>query len=248
MSEERGKLPQGHAVLLAAGLGRRLGAGSAKGFVELLGRPLLSWSLETFARHPAIGEIVIVLPPGRETLERCRAEVIDPMRLAHRVRLAEGGGRRQDSSYLGIEAFSDEIREDPGALALIHDAARPLVSEFLITRCLREMLAWPDAAGCLPALPVKETLKKTKDSWIETTIDRADLMTAQTPQAFRLGPLRQAQERSRASGLAVTDDAMLLESLGLRLRVVPGDIENIKITYPEDRMLAERLIREREAR
>lgn len=248
MNAPRSSEQRGHAILLAAGLGRRLGAGSSKGFVELLGRPLLCWSLETFASHPAIGEIVIVLPPGDRARDRCRIDVTDPMGLTTRVALAEGGERRQDSSYFGIGALSRDVLDDPESVVLIHDAARPLVSSFLITRCLREMLHTPDAVGCLPALPVKETVKRVKDSWIETTIDRSDLMTAQTPQVFRLGPLRRAHEQARSGGIAVTDDAMLLESVGMRIRAVPGDIENIKITYPEDRILAERLIRERETR
>lgn len=248
MSARRAGEPQGHAILLAAGLGRRLGAGSAKGFVDLLGRPLLGWSLETFASHPAVGEVVIVLPRGNEARERCKREVTDPMGLTDRVRFAEGGERRQDSSLLGVEALSPEARDDPDAVVLIHDAARPLVSGFLINRCLREMRIHPEAAGCLPALPVKETVKRVKDGWVQSTLDRSGLMLAQTPQAFRLGALRQAHERSRIERLTVTDDAMLLEAMGSRLRIVPGDIENIKVTYPEDRILAERLMREREAR
>ncbi|MBD3161372.1 MAG: 2-C-methyl-D-erythritol 4-phosphate cytidylyltransferase [Candidatus Latescibacteria bacterium] len=236
----------GHAVLLAAGLGRRLGAGTSKGFVEILGRPLLAWSLETFAGHPQIDRIVVVHAPGEAARARCLDAAIRPLGLEDRAILVEGGERRQDSSARGTAALPPAVRDDPEAVVLIHDAARPLVSPYLITHCLRELAAHPRAAGVLPALPVRETLKRVHESWIEETIDRTGLWAAQTPQAFRLGPLREAQDRAAREGWAVTDDAGLLEASARPLRIVPGDPENLKITYPEDRIFAERLLRIRE--
>lgn len=235
-----------HAILLSAGLGRRLGAGVNKGFVAIHGRPLLSWSLETFARHPAIGAIVIVHAPEEQTAERCRREILEPLGLVERVALIPGGERRQDSSLHGIEGLPAHVREDADAIVLVHDAARPLVSPFLITHCLRELQEHPDAAGVLPALPIRETLKRVQDSWIVETVDRQALWSAQTPQVFRLGALRRAHHEAQAAGRAVTDDAGLLEASGQRLRIVPGDLENLKVTYPEDRIFVERLLRERE--
>ena len=133
---------------------------------------------------------------------------------------------------------------------MIHDAARPLVSPYLISQCLRTLTEHPDSAGVLPALPVRETLKRVADSWIESTVDREALWAAQTPQVFRkdvrLGPLRDAHARAIDEGIAVTDDAGLLEATGHRLRIVPGDLENLKVTYPEDRIFVERLLRERD--
>jgi 2-C-methyl-D-erythritol 4-phosphate cytidylyltransferase len=239
-------IPHGHAILLAAGQGRRFGATSGKGFTEIHGRPLLSWSLATFAAHPQIESIVVVVPPWSEGIERTRRDVVDPMGLGHRVVLVPGGDRRQDSSQLGIDALPASVRANPSAVVLIHDAARPMVSGFLITRCLRALADFPEAAGVLPALPVRETLKKAADAWVERTVDRDGLWAAQTPQVFRLGPLRDAQARAQEQGIAVTDDAALVEAAGGRLRIVPGDIENIKVTYPEDRILVERLLRARE--
>jgi 2-C-methyl-D-erythritol 4-phosphate cytidylyltransferase len=236
-----------HAILLAAGLGRRLGAGVNKGFVAIHGRPLLSWSLETFAKHPAIGCIVIVHAQEEQAAERCRREILDPLGLGKRVALATGGERRQDSSLQGIEALPAAVREDPNAIVLVHDAARPLVSTFLITHCLRELAEHPDAAGVLPALPIRETLKRVRDSWIVETVDREALWSAQTPQVFRLAALRHAHHEALAAGRAVTDDAGLLEAMGHRLRIVPGDLENLKVTFPEDRIFVERLLRERDS-
>lgn len=237
---------KGQAILLAAGLGRRLGVGMNKGFVTIHGRPLLSWSLETFAKHPAVETIVVVHAPGEKGAERCREEVLAPLGLESRVVLAEGGQRRQDSSLHGIEALPQPLREDDKTVVMIHDAARPLVSSYLIEHCLRALAEHPDAAGVLPALPVRETLKRVSDSWIESTVDREALWAAQTPQVFRLGPLRDAHARALSGGIAVTDDAGLLEATGHRLRIVPGDLENLKVTYPEDRIFVERLLRERE--
>jgi len=237
---------KGHAIILAAGQGRRFGAGTAKGLVSIHGRPLLAWSLETFARHRSVGEIVVVLPPGPSARERVTKEILRPMGLEERVVLAGGGARRQDSSLHGIEALPPKLRDDPRTIVMVHDAARPLVSPFLITRCMRALADHPDAAGVLPALPVRETLKRVNDSWVVETVPRSGLMASQTPQVFRLGPLREAHARATADGIEVTDDAGLLEATGHRLRVVPGDLENLKVTYPEDRLLAERLLRERE--
>ena len=238
--------PKGHAILLAAGLGRRLGVGMNKGFVSIHGRPLLSWSLETFAKHPLVETIVVVHAPGQKGAARCRAEVLAPLGLDSRVVLVEGGQRRQDSSLRGIEALPRQIRENSESLVMIHDAARPLVSAFLITHCLRAMAEHPDAAGVLPALPVRETLKHVADSRIESTVDREGLWAAQTPQVFRLGPLRDAHAKAAAAGISVTDDAALFDLTSHRLRIVPGDLENLKVTYPEDRIFVERLLRERE--
>jgi 2-C-methyl-D-erythritol 4-phosphate cytidylyltransferase len=240
-------IPHGHAILLAAGQGRRFGASAGKGFTEIHGRPLLSWSLATFAAHPQIESIIVIVPPWAEGIERTRRDLIEPMGLGGRVILASGGDRRQDSSQRGIDALPASIRSNPDTIVLIHDAARPMVSSFLITRCLRALADFPDAAGVLPALPVRETLKKAADAWVERTVDREGLWAAQTPQVFRLGPLRAAQAKAVEQEIAVTDDASLLEAIGERLRIVPGDIENIKVTYPEDRILVERLLRARES-
>jgi 2-C-methyl-D-erythritol 4-phosphate cytidylyltransferase len=239
--------PKGNAVLLAAGLGRRLGAGMNKGFVSILNRPLLAWSLETFAKHPLVRSIVVVHTPGREAGERCRREVLEPLGLVDRVILASGGERRQDSSLRGIQALPVETLDDADSMVMIHDAARPLVSSFIITHCLRDLKKHPDAAGVLPALPIRETLKRVEDSWIRSTVDREGLWGAQTPQVFRLGRLIDAHRRAAKEGWAVTDDAGLLEAAGERLRIIPGDLENLKVTYPEDRIFAERLLHQREA-
>ncbi len=248
MSARRPVVLKGHAIILAAGQGRRYGAGTSKGLVPIHGRPLIAWSLETFARHRSIGEIVIVLPPGEGARERVIKEVLRPMQLEDRVTIAEGGPRRQDSSLRGIEALSPKVRGNPRTIVLIHDAARPLVSLFLISRCLRAISEFSDVAGVLPALPVRETLKRVNDSVVVQTVPRDGMVASQTPQVFRLGLLKEAHARATRDGVEVTDDAGLLEAMGNPIRVIPGDLENLKVTYPEDRILAERLLREREIR
>lgn len=248
MTDHRTSDPKGDAILLAAGLGRRLGAGMDKGFVSINDRPLLAWSLETFAAHPLVRSIVVVHSPGQKAGDRCREEVIEPLGLTPRVILAPGGERRQDSSLRGIQALPVGTLDDANSFVMIHDAARPLVSPFLITHSLRELGNHADAAGVLPALPIRETLKRVEDSWIRSTVDREGLWGAQTPQVFRLGRLLEAHKRAAKEGWAVTDDASLLEAAGERLRIIPGDLENIKVTYPEDRIFVERLLHQREGR
>jgi 2-C-methyl-D-erythritol 4-phosphate cytidylyltransferase len=194
-----------------------------------------------------IRSIVVVHTPGQNGAERCRREVLEPLGLTSRVVLTPGGERRQDSSLHGIQALPIETLHNPESLVMVHDAARPLVSPFLITHCLRELRDHPDAMGVLPALPIRETLKRVEDSWIRSTVDRAGLWGAQTPQVFRLGRLVEAHRRAAKEGWAVTDDAGLLEAAGMPLRIIPGDLENLKVTYPEDRIFAERLLRQRES-
>ena len=116
----------------------------------------------------------------------------------------------------------------------------------LLHGLLRAMAEHPDTSGVLPALPVRETLKRVSDSWIESTVDREALWAAQTPQVFRLKQLRDAHQQAKVEGIEVTDDAGLLEATGYRVRIIPGDLENLKVTYPEDQLIVERFFRERE--
>ncbi len=196
------------AVLVAAGLGERFGG--PKHEAELDGEPL--WvHAERPLRSGGVDEVVVVGP-----MEGAVA----------------GGPRRRDSVRNGLEAVPSGIE-----LVLVHDAARPLVSPELVKRVI-ERLRVGDAAGVVPVIPVRDTIKETADDVVIRTVDRSSLVAVQTPQGYVASVLRRAHESGDDDA---TDDAVLVEALGERVVTVPGDPANLKITYPEDLVLAEAL-------
>ena len=148
--------------------------------------------------------------------------------------IVEGGPTRQESVANGLEAIHSEI-------VLIHDAARPFATADLTTAVLR---AIAEVEGAVPAVRVDETIKRVEDDAVVETLDRATLWRVQTPQAFRTSVLAEAHRRARSEGFLATDDAQLVEHFGGRVAVVPGERTNIKITYPEDFLIAETIAKD----
>jgi 2-C-methyl-D-erythritol 4-phosphate cytidylyltransferase/2-C-methyl-D-erythritol 2,4-cyclodiphosphate synthase len=219
------------AVILAAGSGVRLAGASGgvrKQYLPLRGRPLFWHSARTFARLPRITGLVFVFPPAdlaamREELRALfAAEDLGVPYLA-----VAGGERRQDSVRSGIGALPREC-----GLVLVHDAARPFASAAVA----QNVVAALDhgAIAAIPAVPVTDTVKRVRDGLAIETLTRDELAAVQTPQGFALASLREAHERAQAQGWDVTDDAALIERLGLPVRVVAGEEANVKITTPED--------------
>lgn len=211
------------AVIPAAGSGTRMGGRMPKQFLRLTTPPILLLTVGHFARHRAIGSIVVVAP----AIHLRRVErLLRP--LARRVPIAvvAGGPARQDSVRLGLEAVPAGAE-----IVLVHDAVRPFITPALITAVI-DAARRDGAAVC--ALPVKETVKRVVGEYVEATIDRSALWAVQTPQAFRAALLREAHDKARRDGFLGTDEAMLVERLGHRVRVVRGLEENIKITTPAD--------------
>ncbi len=146
-----------------------------------------------------------------------------------------GGGRRQESVRNGLNEVETEY-------VVVHDAARPFVTVDMIERTLSSL---DDADGAIVAVPLDETLKLVNGDVVESTVSRAHLWRVQTPQSFRTGPLREAHDKSAAEGLEVTDDASLIEHYGGRVVVVHGTRANLKLTYPEDYVIAESILKNR---
>jgi 2-C-methyl-D-erythritol 4-phosphate cytidylyltransferase len=214
-------------VIVAAGSGQRLGAGGPKAFVEVAGRPLLDWSLDAFRAASTVQEIVVAAPPGEEES------------VAERGVLAVGGGEHRS------ESVANALELCEGEIAVVHDAARPLVTPELIDAIVGELAAEQEAAGVIAAAPVSDTIKQASGSGqVERTLDRSGLWAVQTPQAFRADALREALSDPEALQDA-TDDAMLVEQRGGRIRIYSAPSENIKITSPIDLRVAELLLRER---
>jgi len=215
------------ALIVAAGRGHRLGGAMPKQYLPLAGRAVLRHSLETFARHPAVGAVRVVI--HRDDLDLYGAAA-DGLGLLPPV---EGGATRQESVRLGLES----LRELNPARVLIHDAARPFADAALIQRMIGALDGSP---GAIPALPVADTIKRGSAGMIVETVDRQALWRAQTPQAFRYGEILAAHQA--AAGRELTDDAAVAEAAGLAVALVPGAEENFKVTTEADLSRAERIL------
>ncbi len=225
------------AVVPAAGRGERFGSRD-KALVPLAGRPALAWVLEALVASEVVETIVVVANDvNRAAVEAlCRSLV---RRIPVEVTL--GGAQRALSVRAGVELLDPTLR-----YVLVHDAARPLVTPELIRRAVAAVEQYGAAVA---AVPVVDTVKQvTLDGRVVTTPDRASLVAAQTPQAFRLDWLREAYQRVGAAAAAATDEAVLLERAGFPVHVFPGDPENLKVTTPLDVTIAECLLSRRGAR
>jgi 2-C-methyl-D-erythritol 4-phosphate cytidylyltransferase len=213
------------AVIVAAGKGERLG--SRKQFLPLAELPLLLWSVQTFATHPAVVETVVVLPED--------AVSSPPDWLVRQgLKLCPGGASRRESAGLGVAAASAAA-----GLILIHDAARPFVTHALIDRVIN---AAARSGAAVPLIPLADTIKQLQGERVTGTVDRAGLGRAQTPQGFEAALIREVHDRASRSRATASDDVALCEAAGHTVLAVEGDPHNLKITTLEDLALAEWLV------
>lgn len=205
-------------VLVAAGSGQRLGADVPKALVRVAGETLIGHCLNTTARVPAITEVVVVVPASHleEVAAVCDAKVVP------------GGSTRDESVRAGLAALTGDHE-----FVLIHDAARPFVQPAVFERVMAAL--FEGAIAVVPAIPVADTIKRVEGGYVVQTVDRSELVAVQTPQGFDLASLRAAHAAQVAD---VTDDAMLMEAMGHRVRVVPGSDEAYKVTTPFDLAVA----------
>jgi len=211
------------AVIVAAGEGRRFGG--PKQFASLRGRPVLEWSLRAFENNPYVDAVVVVLADpaegGRFTGFSAKVEAV-----------VRGGERRQDSVANGVAA----LKAAGDDIILVHDGARPIVPQELIERVIDGARA---EGAAVPALPIEDTVKEAAGGRVVRTVDRSRLVRVQTPQGFAFGLLRRALDAAAAEGFTGTDEAALVERLGHVVALVPGDARNVKITSPQDLVIAE---------
>lgn len=227
--------PRCYALLPCAGVGSRSGATIPKQYVAIAGRAMVAHTLAALGEVPRLAATLVVLAPD-DTLFEQRV----PGFAGERGWVCRrGGSQRADTVAAGL----DDLLER-GARAhdwvLVHDAARCLVRAEWVERLIDACLA--DPVGGLLALPVADTLKRAEGGRVAETLPRADKWAAQTPQMFRIGALRDALARALGSGLAVTDEASAIEFTGARPLLVEGDAANLKVTWPSDFILAERVL------
>ncbi|HYV01847.1 MAG TPA: 2-C-methyl-D-erythritol 4-phosphate cytidylyltransferase [Actinomycetota bacterium] len=209
------------AVVLAAGTGTRMERDRPKAFLTAGGTSLLTLAVEAAAACPGVSCVVVAVPAGWEQ----RARSLLPV--SGTVVVVTGGATRQESVRVAL----DEVPSDAD-VALVHDAARALATPELFGAVLDAVRGGAD--GAVPVVPVADTVKRVRDGWIEATESRDELALAQTPQGFALAALREAHRRGAEEGLEFTDDAALMEWAGHRVRAVPGERDNFKVTTPED--------------
>lgn len=210
-------------IVVAAGQGRRFG--SAKQGALLNEKSVLDWSLETFESHEGVDEVILVLREGAETKDYAR-------RYGKIVSFARGGARRQDSVLSGFR----QIDPEKAGVVLVHDGARPLVSGDLVSRIIE---AVRERGAVVPALPLEDTVKLVEEQEVVQTLEREKIYRCQTPQGFFYATLKQALDQAKKDNFYATDEAALVERLGQKVWIVPGETRNIKITTPEDIKIAE---------
>lgn len=223
--------PPAAAIITAGGIGRRMGGATPKQFLPLRGTPILVRTIRAFQAAACCQAIILTVPAAHRAEATAMLAVHG---LADACRVVAGGETRQESVLAGLNALPEEIE-----VVLVHDGVRPLVSREVITTCLE--VAWRSGAA-ICAIPVKDTLKEVRDGVIRGTVDREHLWRAQTPQAARVALLRQAYQDAARAGFVGTDEASLLERIGCPLAIVSGAESNLKITLPEDIIMAEALL------
>ena len=221
-----------YALIPAAGMGKRMGASINKQYLQLDGLPIVARTISVFEQSPLIEAIYLVIPA--DEIPYCREHVVEACGFRKVVQIVPGGSERQYSVMNGLNAMRGQAADDD--VVLIHDGVRPLISEQL----LHESIAVARSAdGALVAVPAKDTIKTVRDGLVVDTPPRETLWQAQTPQSFRFGVIFAAHRAAEQEGFTGTDDSSLVERRGGAVRIVRGDYRNIKITTPEDLVLAE---------
>jgi 2-C-methyl-D-erythritol 4-phosphate cytidylyltransferase len=223
-----------YVLIPAAGSGSRMGAELPKQYLPLLGKPMIHHTLSVFCVHPDISRVFVVLSP--DDIGWDQYDFVDPGGKVEVLRC--GGTTRAESVLNGLDAVEDRL--EAGDWMLVHDAARPCLTQTMLDNLLAELA--DDAVGGLLAVPVADTLKREgKDGRVDHTEPRAGLWRAQTPQMFRYGLLREALHAIGTN--TPTDEAQAVEFLGFAPRLVMGDGHNLKVTYPEDLVIAGLLLK-----
>lgn len=217
-------------VIPAAGVGQRMRSDIPKQYLPLAGRSVLAHSLQRMSLHPVITEIVVVLAADDPYWHQQQLEWV-----SRPVTTVVGGKERSDSVLCGLQALANRASDDDWVL--VHDAARPCVRVEDIQRLIEQCSS--DEVGGLLAMPVRDTMKQADNGGrVRATVSREHLWHALTPQMFRYRDVVRALQQARDQDIAVTDEAMAMEMLGKRPRLVEGHSDNIKITRPEDLDLA----------
>jgi 2-C-methyl-D-erythritol 4-phosphate cytidylyltransferase len=221
------------AVIVAGGRGKRMGSDINKQYIKIGDKEILTITLETFQNSNIVDEIVLVVP--EDEIDYCKINIVAKYNFSKVKSVTAGGAERQDSVYNGLLSCSPTTQ-----IVLIHDGARPFISEDTIRRSVE---CTQEYGACTVGVPVKDTIKVvSSDEFILNTPDRSRLFAVQTPQTFKYDLILNAHKEALIKGIKATDDNALLESLGYSVKIIKGSYLNIKITTPEDLIFAKAIL------
>ena len=219
------------AIVLAGGRGKRMNQPVSKQFINLKGKPILYYTLKKFIDNEKIDKIILVLP--KDEINFCKTQILDKYNLKV-DKIVEGGKERQDSVFNGLKAIEESD------IVLIHDGARPFVSNRIIEEGIKYANIYGAAA---PGVMPKDTIKiKDSKNFSADTPNRNTLVSVQTPQVFKYEYILEGHEKIKKENISVTDDTMVMELLGRRVYLYNGEYTKIKITTPEDLTLGENFV------
>ena len=221
------------AIILAGGKGKRIGSAISKQFIDIKGKPIIYYTLKKFSENKKIDNIIVVLP--EDEVKYFKENILKKYELRIN-KIVIGGKERQDSVYNALKSLKNSSTD----IVLIHDGARPFISERIINEGIKFAEIYGAAA---PGVMPKDTIKvKNEKNFSVDTPNRANLVSIQTPQVFKFDEILECHEKIRYNGEMVTDDTMVVEKYGYSVYLYDGEYTNIKVTTPEDLILAERLI------
>lgn len=221
------------AIIAAGGKGTRMGADKNKVFLPIGGREVLHYTISAFEWNKNIDDIIIVT--GADDIDECKT-LIKNSNFRKVSLIAEGGKMRQQSVMNGL-------KQAHGDIVLIHDGARALITDKEIDNAIEDCMRYGAAAA---GVKCKDTLKSAdKKGFITATVDRENTYLIQTPQVFKLSEIKELHKRAETEGFEATDDCMIAEHYGVRVKISDGSYENIKLTTPGDMLIAEEILRNR---
>jgi 2-C-methyl-D-erythritol 4-phosphate cytidylyltransferase len=221
------------AVIVAGGAGFRMNADMPKQYLQISGKPILAMAAESFEKSHLIDEIVLVV--AEEYLAYASHSIVDHFHLTKVSKIISGGITRQESVLAGLSA-SPRVTD----FVAIHDGVRPFIRQSMIKQLFESV---KHTGAAIPAVKAKETIKLVENNLITSTVPREKAFLAQTPQVFRYESILEIHRKAADQKYEATDDAMLAEQYGMKVAIVPGYYDNIKITTPEDLILAEEILK-----
>ncbi len=231
-------------IIVAAGKGLRMGAATKKQYLCLDEIPILTHTIMAFDRSDYIHEIILVIPEKDQNY--CQKHIIDPFVFTKNIHITQGGKKREDSVSNGLKMVCGRIESLDKTIVMIHDGVRPFVDNSIIKNCINGAIQY---GACIPAVKITDTIKQVysdseinSDFFIQKTINRESLYSAQTPQTFKLDLILKAFDHAKKNSFSGTDDASLMEYLGHNVYIVKGSKLNIKITTQEDLVLGKYLL------
>ncbi len=221
-----------YAIIVAGGKGARMRQSVRKQYLELAGKPLIGHTLIAFDACQTVDKVLLVIPQADVAV--CN-RIIETLGLQKKPRLIAGGVERQDSVYNGLQAIANSAQADD--IVVVHDGVRPFVTTAMLEACIDGAR---ETGACITGVPAIDTLKRIdSDGWVQKTIAREHIRMVQTPQAFEFALLQNAHAQALEQGVLGTDDAALVENGGGRVKIIDGGRFNMKITTPEDMVIAQ---------